>query len=225
MYKTILLDADDTLLDFTAGEKEALKLVFQKYGYSYNSEIKEIYEKINKNLWKRYELGEIDRKTVIYTRFGALFQKIGIKDDGIGFEDDYQELLGKQHFLIEGAIDLLKYLYGKYELYIVTNGVTVTQYQRLKESGVDQYMKNIFVSEETGFQKPRKEFFEYCFKRIGTVDPAKTIIIGDSLTSDMQGGVNAGIATCWYNPNSLVNTLGIPIDYEIKSLEGLKEIL
>lgn len=109
-YETILLDADDTLFDFNACENEALRLTFQKYNYSFNVEIKEIYEKINKDLWRRYELGEVDRNTVIYSRFGDLFKKIGVDDDGIAFEDDYQELLGKQCFLIPGAMDLLHHL-------------------------------------------------------------------------------------------------------------------
>ncbi len=224
-YKILLLDADGTLFDFDACEREALNLTFQKYGYPLDGEIRKQYETINKDLWKRYELGELDRNTVIYTRFGTLFQNIGIDDDGIAFEDDYQEILGMQHFLLEDAAEVLGYLHGKYALYIVTNGVTATQYRRLRESGVDRYMKKIFVSEETGYQKPRKEYFDYCFARIDGLDLSKTLIIGDSLSSDILGGNNAGIDTCWYNPDALVNQTGALADYEIRSLKELYRLL
>ena len=224
-YKTLLLDADGTLFDFDACEREALRLAFQKYGYPLDDEIRMQYEKINKALWKRYELGEVDRNTVIYTRFGELFRQIGIEDDGIIFEDDYQELLGMQHFFIEEAPELLEYLHGKYDLYIVTNGVTATQYRRLRESGVDRYMRKIFVSEETGYQKPRKEYFDYCFQRIDNLDLSKTLIIGDSLSSDILGGNNAGIDTCWYNPDALTNHSEARVDYEIRNLKELIDIL
>jgi 2-haloacid dehalogenase len=224
-YKTLLLDADGTLFDFDECEREALRLTFEKYGYPLNEEIKELYAGINKALWKRYEQGEIDRHTVIYTRFGALFEKIGIEDDGITFEDDYQELLGMQHFIIEGAMEVLEYLYHKYDLYIVTNGVTATQYRRLKESRVDRYVKKIFVSEETGYQKPWKEYFDYCFERIKNLELQKTLIIGDSLSSDILGGNNAGIDTCWYNPASLENKTEARVDYEIRDLKELYELL
>ena len=224
-YKILLLDADGTLFDFDACEKEALKLTFERYGYPLNDEIIQLYTEINIALWKQYERGEIDRNTVIYTRFGALFEKLGIQDDGIAFEDTYQELLGRQHFMIENVIEVLEYLYQKYDLYIVTNGVTVTQYSRLKGSGVDRYMKKIFVSEETGYQKPRKEFFDYCFQRIEKLELSKTLIIGDSLSSDILGGNNAGIDTCWYNPASLMNNTDARVDYEIRSLKELLELL
>ncbi|NLP33743.1 MAG: noncanonical pyrimidine nucleotidase, YjjG family [Clostridiales bacterium] len=224
-FKTILLDADGTLFDFKASERNALSEVFKKYGYALNEEIRKTYERINMDLWEQYELGQIDRNTVIYSRFGKLFKTIGIDDDGVAFEDDYQKILGMQHDLYEDALEVIQYLHGKYDLYIVTNGVTATQMQRLKDSTIDQYMKDIFVSEATGFQKPMKEFFDYCFERIATVDKSRTMIIGDSLTSDMKGGNNAGIVTCWYNPDKLINNTDVVIDIEIHGLRELYQIL
>ena len=224
-FQTLLLDADNTLLDFSAGEKEALKQTFQKYGYLLNEEIAATYEGINVNLWRQYELGKMDRKTVIYSRFGLLFKEIGIEDDGIKFEDDYQELLGMQHLFMEDALQVVEYLYEKYDLYIVTNEVTATQLRRLKESNLDQYMKKIFVSEKTGYQKPMKEYFDYCFNRIADFDPSRTMIIGDSLSSDMKGGNNAGISTCWFNPLRLENHSDVKVDYEIQNLKELCELL
>jgi 2-haloacid dehalogenase len=224
-YQTLLFDADNTLLDFTACEREALNLTFQKHGYPLNEVIREAYERINLNLWKQYELGKMDRKTVIYSRFGLLFKEIGIEDDGIAFEDDYQELLGMQHFFTTDALQVVEYLYANYDLYIVTNGVTATQLRRLKDSKLDQYMKKIFVSEETGYQKPMKEYFDYCFSRIADLDLARTMIIGDSLSSDIKGGNNAGIKTCWYNPLGLDNHSDAKVDFEIKKLKELYELL
>lgn len=224
-YKTILLDVDGTLFDFKASERNALSAAFEMHGYGLNEEIRGIYERINKDLWEQYELGKIDRNTVIYSRFGMLFKAIRIDDDGIVFEDDYQKLLGKQHVMYEDALELVQYLQKKYDLYIVTNGVTATQMQRLKDSTLDQYMKDIFVSEATGFQKPMKEFFDYCFERIGAIDKSRTMIIGDSLTSDMKGGNNAGITTCWYNPDKLINATDVVVDIEIGRLRDLYQII
>lgn len=224
-YQTVLFDADNTLFDFKACEKEALRLTFKKYGYPINQKIAEAYERINVGLWGQFEKGIIDKETVIYSRFGMLFREIGIENDGITFEDDYQELLGMQHFFIEDAFEVVKELYQKYDLYIVTNGVTYTQLRRLRESGVDRYMKKIFVSEETGYQKPMKEYFDYCFDRIENFNRLKTIIIGDSLSSDIKGGNNAGIATCWFNPGRQFNPTPIKVDYEIRNLKELYHIL
>lgn len=224
-FQTLLLDADNTIFDFTACEREALRQTFQNHGYPLNDDITKAYERINVGLWKQYEQGTMDRKTVIYSRFGLLFKEIGIEDDGIHFEDVYQDLLGNQHFFIDDAPQVIEYLYNKYDLYIVTNGVTDTQLRRLKDSKMDRYMKKIFVSEETGYQKPMKEYFDYCFQRIEAFDKSRAMIIGDSLSSDMMGGNNAGIATCWYNPVAQQNNTKIRIDYEIKALKELCEIL
>lgn len=222
---TLLLDADGTLFDFDACEKEALKMTFGKYGYGFNNDILRRYSDINKALWQCYELGEASKEFVIYERFRKLFDEIGISNDGNSFEDDYQRHLGMQHIYIPDAPQVIEYLYKKYDLYIVTNGVTETQYCRFRESGVDRYMKKIFVSEETGYHKPMKEYFDFCFQRIENLDLAKTMIIGDSLSSDIKGGNNAGIMTCWYNPKVHENHTGARVDYEIRRLKDLYKLL
>lgn len=224
-FKILLFDADNTLFDFHACEREALKLTFEQYRINLTKEVFDTYQRINVGLWESYEQGLLTREKVIYSRFGLLFDELGIEEDGIAFEDDYQAILGMQHFFIDGAEDVILKLRKDYDLYIVTNGVTQTQYQRLRDSGLDRYMKKIFVSEETGYQKPMKEYFDYCFKRIEDFDPDKAIIIGDSLTSDIKGGNNAGIATCWYNPNRLKNQTDAVVDYEINNLTELYQIL
>lgn len=224
-FNTLLFDADNTLFDFYACEREALRLAFEKYGIDLTEEVSDTYQRINVGLWKKYEQGLMTRENVIYSRFRLLFEELGIEGDGIAFEDDYQVLLGMQHFFLPEAEEVINNLYGKFDLYIVTNGVTETQYQRLRDSGLDRLMKKIFVSEETGYQKPMKEYFDYCFSRIEGFNPATAIIIGDSLSSDIKGGNNAGIATCWYNPDGQINLTDAVVDYEINRLSELYQIL
>ena len=167
MYQTLLLDIDGTLLDFQKGEDYALHQVFQNHGYELTPEMQKVYERINRSLWDAYELGEIDRDTVIYTRFGKLFQEVGITgEDGILFEDEYQHLLGQKAFLLPGAYELVEYLSKKYPLYVVTNGVSHTQWQRLRDSGLDKFMKRVFISGEMGSQKPQKAYFDACFAQM-----------------------------------------------------------
>lgn len=224
-FTTILLDADDTIFDFAVCEREAVRLAFERFGLPINEEIRRAYTMINKDLWEKHERGIIDKKTIINQRFRILFDRFNIKGGMEGFEEVYQELLGMQHFFIDGAPELIEYLYKKYDLYIVTNGISRTQLRRIHESGLDRYMKRIFVSEEIGYQKPMKEYFDYCFERIDKLNRDKTMIIGDSLTSDIRGGNIAGITTCWYNPKSLINTTDSRVDIEIKNLSELYDIL
>ncbi len=233
-YKDLMLDMDGTFLDFEAAEKSAFSAAMRQFGYPAGETEYQTYTAINRGYWEAHERGEISREALVVARFDTYFSQMGIEQDGAAFEEVYQNLLGQGHELIEGAWEMLEYLGSRYRLLVVTNGVEQTQRNRLRLSGIERFMDEIFISGHVGFQKPQKEFFEYCFSHISDPDPEQTLIIGDSLTSDIQGGMNAGIDTCWFNPKgkvrpasgagSLVGRGGF-WDMEIRSLWELKGIL
>ena len=224
-YTTLLFDADGTLMDFKKSEAQALDQTFRKYGIHPTREILDLYADINHGLWKDFENGLIDKDTLVTSRFQLLFLELGLDIDGMAFEADYQPALGRGAFLIDGAYDLCRVLKKDFSLYIVTNGVSSTQYSRLSATGLDALMEDIFVSEDAGAQKPQKDFFDYIAARIPGYDSSEALVVGDSLTSDIQGGINAGIDTCWYNPGREKNLLDIHPDYEIHTLEELPALL
>jgi 2-haloacid dehalogenase len=224
-YKTLLFDVDDTLLDFGAAEQLALRLLFENQDIPLTREIEARYKVINQGLWRAFETGEIDRDTVINTRFSLLFKEYGQDVDGVLFEHRYRTFLEEGHQLVEGAFELVTNLQNDFELYIVTNGVSKTQDKRLHDSGLYPFFKGIFVSEAAGCQKPMKEFFDYVFARIPVISPDEVLIIGDSLSSDIKGGQLAGIDTCWFNPEMKKNKTGIIPTYQIQKLDQLYSVL
>lgn len=224
-YKTLFFDVDDTLLDFGAAEENALQLLFEEYDKSLAVERISEYGSINQLLWKQFEEGRIDRHEVLNTRFSKLFEQTGQKVDGALMESQYRQYLEKGHKLIDGAFGLVSDLRHRFDLYIVTNGVSTTQEKRLKASGLFPMFKAVYVSEDTGYQKPMKQFFDYVFEQIPDFSPEKGLIIGDSLTSDIKGGNMAGLDTCWFNPHNKANHSDISPTYEIQELHELQQLL
>ncbi|NRD76912.1 noncanonical pyrimidine nucleotidase, YjjG family [Bacillus sp. BRMEA1] len=224
-YKALFFDVDDTLLDFAAAEKAALRSLFVQQEIPLTSEIEDLYKKINQGLWKSYEEGKLSRDVVVNTRFSLLFRELSREVDGALLENEYRSYLEEGHQLVNGALEMITDLQHHYDLYIVTNGVSKTQDKRLRLSGLHPLFKEIFVSEATGFQKPMKEFFDFAFGRIPDFSVEEALIIGDSLSADIYGGQAAGLDTCWFNPGMKPNEMGIQPTYQIRKLEELYGIL
>lgn len=225
MFQTIFIDLDDTILDFSVAEHAAISKTFRQVGMEPTPELLARYSAINLSQWEAYERGEISRETVLVRRFELLFQELGSDLDAQSTEDIYRGYLSIGHYFIDGAVEILEYLAPKYDLFLASNGVAATQYSRLKSANISHFFKEIFISEVTGSHKPEKAYFDYCFARIPNFDPTKALMIGDSLTSDIRGGKNAGIRTCWFNPKHKPHRPEIEPDYEVFSLEELKTIL
>lgn len=226
-YKVILWDIDGTLLNFEEAEKFAIRKCFSIFSMGECSDsMLQDYSRINKEYWQRLERGEISKKEVLEGRFRDFFYKHNLRScTPMDFNEEYQKRLGDTVVFFENGSELVRDLKGKVLQYAVTNGTKVAQERKLKNSGLDQLLDGIFISEDIGIEKPGRGFFEEVFKVIGSFEQQEMLIVGDSLTSDMQGGVNAGIKTCWFNPESLTNTLGVGIDYEIRDLGELRKIL
>lgn len=222
MDKPILLfDLDNTLLDFDIAETIALSKTLREFGLEPTEHILHRYHLINKRHWEMLEDGLISRAQVLVGRYEELFREFGIDQPGEAVAKRYEQLLSEGHHFLPGAEALLDELYGVYDMYIVSNGSAVVQEGRLKSSGIGRYFKDIFISELLGYDKPSISFFEACFSKIPGFDRKRTIIIGDSLTSDIRGGINAGIKTCWFNPKGLESRADIVPDYIVRSLDEL----
>lgn len=197
-YEIILADVDNTLLDFDKGSAAGVKNVMDYYGVEYTDERLRQYLAVNDVLWKQYERGEIPKSYIFRQRFARFMALFGVEADALFANDLYVEGLKSKIYYKPNCMKFLDAVKGKYKLYAVTNGVTLTQQVRLAKSGLDQYFDAVFISEQMGCKKPEKAFFDMVFDAIGPVDKRKCIMLGDSLTSDMQGGRNAGIDTCYY---------------------------
>lgn len=225
MIRNILFDLDDTLLDFHRAEAEAIRYTLKEFGIDPTDENVALYSKINRSCWEKLELGELTREEVLHRRFDILFDTLGISGDSHATQKLYEYRLSLGAYYLDGAEALLDEFYGKYRLYLATNGIVVVQSRRIKDSGIGKYFDGIFVSERIGYNKPDKRFFEAAFSEIPDVNLDETVIIGDSLTSDIKGGLNAGIKTVFFNPKGLKNNTGIIPHYEIHSLSELPKLI
>ena len=224
-YKTLLLDVDGTLLDFDISAAKSLERLFTERNYPFDDGIFPLYTRINNGLWERYERGEMSRDRVLVDRFTLMFEELGIDEKGETFENDFRVQLEKNPVWMEGAEPLLQYLKPKYDLYIVTNGVASTQRSRLAATGLDSYVRDVFISDVIGAQKPTKAFFDYCFAHITPCRADEIMLIGDSLTADILGANRAGIDSCWFNPGGKKNTSQAEPTIEITRLSELYDIL
>ena len=225
-YKFLLFDLDHTLLDFDAAEDVALTHLLKEEGVEEIQVYKDYYVPMNKALWKDLEQKKISKQELVNTRFSRLFAHFGVEKDGAYLAERYQFFLSKQGQIFPGVEDLLKNLIHQgYELYAATNGITTIQAGRLEQSGIATFFKEIFISEQLHTQKPDAAFYEKIGARISNFDKKYALMIGDSLSADIQGGNNAGIDTVWYNPDHLENNTQAQPTYEVDSYQALLEIL
>lgn len=222
-YEWLLFDADNTLFDFNLAEVKALENSFAEFGYAYNGTTGNIYRNINKQVWAQLEQGEITAAALRTTRFSRLFEAIGIQGEPESFSEVYLHHLANCGDLIDGAESLIQKLSQSYNLALITNGLADVQRPRLAASPLQSFFKTVTISDEIGVAKPDPAIFDVAFGQMGNPQKTAVLIIGDSLASDMQGGLNYGIDTCWYNPENKPTEM--PVTYNIQTLNELHNIL
>ena len=223
-YKTLLIDIDDTLLDFHKSEDIAIRKLFDKYIPEQAEKIVPEYKKINKQYWRMHEEGKIGREELIVKRFKDIFNSVGLYDyDFSKINEEYFSILANVPVEIDGAEEFLKVASMIFDIYAVTNGVKRVQERRLSLVSIPKYFKKIFISEEVGYQKPDIRFFDHVFKELNIKSKDEVVIFGDSLSSDIQGGINYGIDTIWYNPKGLESDVNYT--YSVKSYEEFFELM
>lgn len=223
MIEFLFLDLDDTILDFQKAERLALAKTLESFGLPPTDTVLARYHEINREHWERLERKELTRQQVLVGRFAALFAEMGLSAQAEQVARAYEENLSQGHYFLPGAEEALKSLSKKYKLYLASNGTARVQAGRLKSAGIIPYFQEIFVSEEMGYNKPDPAYFDACFARIPGFRKEWAMMVGDSLTSDILGGIQAGIATCWVNPHH--KTGSIRPDYEIESIVQLEALL
>lgn len=225
MIEFLFLDLDDTILDFHKAERLALGKTLRTFGLEPTQEVLTLYSRINKEHWERLERKELTREEVLVGRFWELFRQTGLQVDAEKCARTYENNLSIGHFFLPGALEAVESLSKKYKLYLASNGTAKVQAGRLKSANISHYFEEVFVSQEIGANKPDLAYFERCFARIPNFDKTKAMMVGDSLTSDILGGKQAGIATCWVNSQGKTCDDAVKPDYEIEALYQLEALL
>ena len=225
MIEFLFLDLDDTILDFHKAERIALSKTIREFGLEPTEEVLTRYHAINKWHWEQLELGTMNREEVLVGRFAMLFRERGIEASAVQIARAYEKNLGIGHYFLPGAEEAVEQLSQKYRLFLASNGTASVQKGRMTSANLYRFFEKVFVSQEIGHNKPSKAYFDACFAQIPDFDPAKAMIVGDSLSSDILGGINAGIKTCWVNPSHGEAKKGICPDFEIEALHQLEALL
>lgn len=225
MIEFLLLDLDDTILDFHKAERIAISKTIREFGVEPTDAVLARYHVINKWHWEQLEQGKLTRAEVLENRFGVLFDELGVAADKTACARTYEKNLSIGHYFLPGAEEAVDRLSKKYRLFLVSNGTASVQKGRMTSANLYRFFETVFVSQEVGYNKPAKEYFDICFSRIQGFDPQKAIIVGDSLSSDIKGGINAGILTCWVNPDHSPARPDIQPDYEIEGIHQLEALL
>ena len=224
MIEFLFLDLDDTILDFHKAERIAISKTIREFGVEPTEDILNLYHGINKWHWEQLEQGKLTRAEVLVNRFGVLFERLGLEVDAPKCAKTCEYNLSQGHWFLPGAEEAVDALSKKYRLFLASNGTAVVQKGRMTSANLYRFFETVFVSQEIGHNKPSKEYFEACFARIPGFDREKAVMVGDSLSSDIRGGINAGIKTVWVNPGHL-DCGDIRPDYEIASISQLEALL
>ena len=224
MIEFLFLDLDDTILDFRKAEYVAIGKTIGDFGVEPTDEVRKRYHEINKWHWEQLELGTLTREEVLVNRFGVLFEKLGKTVDAVACARAYEKNLSQGHWFLPGAEEAVDALSKKYRLFLASNGTASVQKGRMTSANLYRFFETVFVSQEIGHNKPSKEYFDACFAQIPGFDKEKAMIVGDSLSSDIKGGINAGIKTVWVNPDHK-DCGEIKPDYEIEYLHQLEALL
>ena len=224
MIEFLFLDLDDTILDFHKAERLANSKTFRSFGLEPTDQVLQRYHEINIRHWQMLERGELTREEVLVNRFGALFQEKGIDVDPELCARTYEHNLGIGHYFLPGAEETVKSLHRKYRLFLASNGTASVQHSRMTSAGLYPYFEQVFISQKIGYNKPSREYFDACYDMIPGFDPEKALMVGDSLSSDILGGINGGMKTCWVNPRHEKAEKIVP-DYEIESITQLEKLL
>ena len=223
--RAVFLDLDDTILDFGRAEALALRRALTEEGIPAGDAVLARYHDINAAQWLLLEEGKITRSQVLIRRFDILFGELGVAGDPEAVCERYEEYLAGEVWFVPGAEALLEALAPRYDLYIASNGTAAVQRRRLAAAEIGKYVKKIFISQEIGADKPSPAFFDACFAAVPGLSRQEALMVGDSLTSDIRGGRNAGMAACWFNPQKKPRRKDIRPDFEIHSLEELPRLL
>lgn len=224
-YKFLILDADETLYDFKKSERYALEHSMKELCMDYNENIHlPLYSKINAAIWKEFELGQITQDKLKTERFRRFAHELNRKPDE-SLPASYERHLGDASFIYDGSKELLESLCPHYRLIMITNGLKKVQESRFRKSILSPYFEDIIISEDVQLSKPDKRIFEYALEKMDCKDKSNALIIGDSLTSDICGGNNAGIDTCWYNPHKIINHTDIKPTCEAENYTKILELL
>ena len=224
MIEFLFLDLDDTILDFHKAERIAISKTFREFGLEPTEEVLVRYHIINKQHWEQLERRELTREQVQQHRFEVLFREMGHTVDAAAVAKAYEHNLGIGHYFLPGAREALDDLGRHCRLFLASNGTASVQHSRLTSAGLYPYFEQVFISQEIGYNKPDKAYFDRCFERIPGFAPEKALMVGDSLTSDIRGGINAGVKTVWVNP-AHKDCGSFRPDYEIEGLSQLKALL
>ena len=225
MIEFLFLDMDDTILDFHKAERIAVSKTFASLGLEPTQEVVDRYHVVNQLHWQMLERGELTREQVVVQRFAALFDELGVDIDAVKCMETYENLLCVGHYFMPGAEEALKALSSKYRLFLASNGTAKVQASRIKSANLAPWFEQIFVSQDIGANKPSPLYYERCFARIPGFEVSRAMMVGDSLTSDMRGGLNMGMHTCWVNPEHRPRNPEIPVEYEIAGLGELPTLL